>query len=253
MTNIKRSGSFGLGLPGVGRLGLGARAPLTQSAPAVFEFVGATAETQIHIADAGSKLDYDIPAHSTGSLLLMSVNLNGQETTWTDITVATAGWTEVPALRGVDGNVNTRVYYKVGDGVAGIVQMENNSGVGYSNSMIIMAFSGVHVDIFDVTPTSSHVIYQPNDNTPTSPAITSATDNTIAVILHMGANANPTADPTPPSGYALAAAGYEASALASVGAYKALPTAGLETPGDWTSNAGAGQDGHALTMVLKAA
>ena len=127
-------------------------------------------------------------------------------------------------------------------------------GVGTENGgAFIVAFRGVDIssplDVAYVTAT--HYARLVDDNTPTPKAITTANNNSVVVLL-FGLTGDVTAGPTPPAGYTSHISVDEGfSRILGCGSLL-VPTAGVETPGDWTlSGAAAEVDNATLTIALR--
>jgi len=116
---------------------------------------------------------------------------------------------------------------------------------------IMLRVSNCHADIFDVNPAGGHLTDVQNDKNTASPAMTSATDNALMVVcqhLVSGMTAFGV-----PSGFTLIGSDFT-ELQAHVGqAYFDIESAGLKTPGVYTSTVTGTPDGHRLSFMLKAA
>lgn len=202
-------------------------------------------------ATAGDMV-FDLPAHSAGDVLVLATYIARTDDLNDLALVSTPGWVELDAAerRVFSGSAMTqRVWTKVGDGVETTVTVTNGYVGGAGFSLACVAVSGVHPDIFDVTPITSHSKLQNNSANPTAVALTSTVDGSL-MILFCG-HSRPFGTHDGPTGYATAAANSFSSA--SVYAVtKEIEVAGLETPGPWnTTGVNPGADNLLMSLTLK--
>ena len=111
-------------------------------------FVAATHDYQTHAAGVGTTLDWTLPSHSDGDVLILSRGVN--KSNYTDLELITAGRTkDTDFTHQAIGTPFVEIWTKFGNGVETTVTTENNTGIGYSEGIMIEAFADVHADIFD--------------------------------------------------------------------------------------------------------
>lgn len=196
-----------------------------------------------------SNLGLVIPTHAIDDVGIVFCRSSGTSMTFT---MDTAGWTELVQERPSNFYGNCAIYYRVFTSSSETDPVISHSDT-FSRSVTLQVFRGVDSSVFDATYQSAS---NNNDATPTSPAITTTTDDACVLLFHAGWRDDITTN-TAPSGYTLGENdigdpisfgwGYHIATayLLDVGA------SGTETPGAWAHTATADNDYAVYTLALK--
>ncbi len=215
------------------------------------------ADAQITFVDAttdrnGSDTS-QTPAEPTGAaeddIIIAVASISTEDGTWTD----PADFTEIDTQVSGDSAHEIYVGYKVRGADAGSGYQFSYSGTAGNIRVTLYAFRGQDATPFDVTYASgSHYEESVDDQTDGNPAITTATNGAVVVLLQaMRFSSGATAGA--PSGYTGEFEG-EGSGPQHFAAYRTVSSAGTETPGAWThTGANAGDDPLKFTLALRPA
>lgn len=170
--------------------------------------------------------------------------------------VPPAGWTVYDAIsettlssRGRFGGIWTRKASSEGSDYAFVNDGSQTEEMG----IIIVAYSGVDTTTaIDVTPTGSHFQFQDNDFTPTSPAITTITNDAL-IIIASGITGSTADAMVAPSGYTKRVEEFNTVNNVNMTiADKVKSTFGPDTPAAWAfTNGAATDDAYSVTIVLR--
>lgn len=244
--------TFGLGLPGVGgRFGLYARAGAAGAGSAQgITLIDNTFKWE-NVAANGS-ITVDVPVETLdGHTMLMHVGVQDDAQILTNPPV---GWTHVAALDAfgnVGDDLRANLYTRVASSEPATYDVTQNHLASLRQMNVsITTWSGVHADIFDVTPVAGHSAFLANEAKPPVQAITSVTDGAEMVLfVHQGFDL--VTAHVAPSGYTIHA-NQLVNALSAAIASKNIATAGLEAPGPW-DNASATPESTTISCMLKPA
>ena len=115
----------------------------------------------------------------------------------------------------------------------------------------ITSWSGVHADIFDVTPLSAHGVFTQNVADPANQAITSVTDGAQMVLWVFQGFTAVTAH-NAPAGYDLHGSDLS-QALSGAVCSKNIASAGAEAPAKWGNTSGGLPESITISLMLKPA
>jgi len=172
---------------------------------------------QTHAAGVGTTLDWTLPAHSAGDVLILSRGVN--KNSYTDIELITDGWTKDTGFtHAAISSPFVEIWTKFGNGVETTVTTENNTGVGYSEGIMIQAFADVHADIFD----GHKMMYSiSNDQDPEIAWCGGWSRGGLSIGGLIGGQAGSWSDtPTGPPGFTTTASAGASSVICSMGWYR---------------------------------
>jgi hypothetical protein len=170
--------------------------------------------------------------------------------TWTD----PADFVEVNQRAGSGNTGSMYVGYKVRGSDAGSGYVFSTDGAAAQIALTLLTFRGLHTSTpLDVTfVEANHSNTGTDDLTTAAPAITTATNGAVVVLLQYFSGGISGVTAGPPANYTTALNSL-AAARSHVSAYRAIATAGTETPGAWTTTGGTTQDPTNWTLAIKPA
>jgi len=191
-------------------------------------------------------LEVALPAGTTdGDFLIIAAYCSDNR----NITTPEAGWTsETTVMSSVAGDSAVAFMHTIASSESGTYTVNMDGGADKTMYAVMLAYSGADqttpqdaafTNNFDVANSSSH----------NPAAITTVTDDAIVVSI-CGATQTTASPGTPPSGYTLRAENGSTHYLGV--ADKAVASAGVEDPGNWTS-LGSGADSESITLAIRPA
>lgn len=187
-----------------------------------------------------------------GHKMLMHLGIQASQQPLVDPTV---GWTKVTALDQIQtggDDLRANVYQRIASSEPASYEVSTSHlASGRQMQVAITVWSGVHDDVFDVTPISAHSIGVQDTVNPSCPAITSLTDDAVMVCFGVFGYTLLTGV-GPQSGYEIQGEEH-VQAVSAMLSTKTLGAAGLETPGPWTHTSGGFPESVINSLLLKKA
>jgi len=202
---------------------------------------------------AGDNIDLTVPTVNDGERLLVIVGQGAG--TAVDPAIedmnAAEGFTEIENTGETGGRDHSiGIGLKVAASESGTYNF-NLVGISSGVDRVGICLPIIGSDGLDVTYVkATHYADVTNDPTPTSPAITTVTNNAEVVLIHLCTHLALTA--VAPTGYTIRADITDSANRNIVVATKLVATAGVETPGAWAHTDGdAASEGITVTLALK--
>ena len=203
----------------------------------------------------GSSLTITLPTYAEDDLLLAFVGRgqNDPQDTWDDDGGGGNGWTRlVSNYTSLGRDEETAIFYKV----AGASESNPTftHGGNYNLTGIIASYRGGDTSSpFDVAyNNSNHYLFTLDDSTPTPPAITTATDGAVVIVMSHINNGQISVIGAP-TNYTLRESNVDTNANIML-ADRTIASAGTETPGAWNNTtSGDLSESHSYTLAIKPA
>ena len=222
-------------------------------------YVDAVQEIQYNLQNPREITLTALPTHATDDLLIAFINTNitaGQTPQFDDDGGGGNGWVFVTDKEESLGRDNhCAIYYKIATSASETLPTfkESDSTTQCSMHVTTMSFRGVDTTTpLDATTTEYSAVNE--GDTPTSPSITTVTDDAwVLTLCQMNFYAS-SATATPPSGYTEIVDGWTANNNYHLVGYKEVASAGAENPGTWTvTTADTASELMSFTMALRPA
>ena len=185
-----------------------------------------------------------------GNLILMMWVVNTSSSTIT-YTAGISSMTEVAALYNVNAvsdDFESYVHYKVAGASEGTpaLTFTNSGGTNRRLTFSLMEFANVHADVFDVTPTGSHINVAVSGGAAGNPEAITFNGPGMSVVSQIVTGNYTTG--IPPTGYTTISED-KATSTSTHTAYKIVTEAGVQDPDAFSSTGATASDENGTTHI----